>query len=289
MPGHAVGRPPNLIVIGAQKCGTTSLHYYLGLHPDISMSSEKELNFFLVERNWHRGLDWYQAQFRGEAKIYGESSPAYTHHPTFSGVAERMHSVVPQARLIYLVRDPIERLLSHYVHAYAEGEENRSLDQALADLAGSPYVQRSRYAMQLEPYLKFFPLSRILVVPQEDLYRRRRETLREIFRFLGVANSFETRKFSRLMHRSSRKRRKNRIGLLIAHAPGLGIVRYLPQHLRGRDLTLGFERSLLWFFSRRIERPVIDEALRLRLRDYLKEDVGRLRRLTGQPFEGWCV
>ena len=143
--------------------------------------------------------------------------------------------------------------------------------------------------MQLEPYLKFFPLSRILVVPQEDLYRRRRETLREIFRFLGVADSFETRKFSRLMHRSSRKRRKNRIGLLIARAPGLGLLNRLPANLQRPNLALGFRRALFWLFSRRVKRPVIDGALRLRLRDYFQEDVERLRTLTGQAFKDWCV
>ena len=82
------------------------------------MSREKELNFFIEEMNWHRGLDWYQAQFETSRKVsvWGEASPGYTHHPVFQGVPQRMHSVVPGARLIQIVRDPMKRHLSHYFH-----------------------------------------------------------------------------------------------------------------------------------------------------------------------------
>src|ERR687894_2292944 len=72
---------PNLIVIGAQKCGTSVLHYYLSLHPEVSMSRPKELNFFIEERNWPRGLDWYKSQFDGDARVRGEASPNYTAYP----------------------------------------------------------------------------------------------------------------------------------------------------------------------------------------------------------------
>ena len=69
---------PNLIIIGAMKCGTSALHRYLGLHPEISMSDEKELNFFIEGMNWEKGLAWYESMFTGKAKVHGESSPDYT-------------------------------------------------------------------------------------------------------------------------------------------------------------------------------------------------------------------
>src|SRR6059058_6332030 len=75
------GALPNLIVIGAQKCGTSGLHYYLSLHPEVSMSRPKELNFFIVERNWPRGTEWYAAHFEPRAIVRGESSPNYTAYP----------------------------------------------------------------------------------------------------------------------------------------------------------------------------------------------------------------
>jgi len=90
---------PNLIVIGAQKSGTTSLHHYLSLHPEIMMSKHKELNYFNEELNWKKGLAWYKSHFIGEAKIYGESSPHYTFYPLYKGVAQRMYSIIPEAKL----------------------------------------------------------------------------------------------------------------------------------------------------------------------------------------------
>jgi len=104
---------PNLLVIGAAKCGTTALHRYLGLHPDIFMSKSKELGFFCSSENWDERLRWYESQF-GAARVRGESSPSYTNCPRNKGVPERMASLVPDARLIYLVRDPVDRVISQY-------------------------------------------------------------------------------------------------------------------------------------------------------------------------------
>ena len=95
---------PTVIVIGAAKCGTTSVHEYLDDHPEVAMSAEKELNFFVEEKNWPRGIAWYESQFDPDAPVRGESSPTYTAYPEYHGVPERIRSVVPDAKLIYLVR-----------------------------------------------------------------------------------------------------------------------------------------------------------------------------------------
>src|SRR5215210_8106558 len=99
--GEATGALPNLIVIGGLKCGTTSLHHYLNLHPEVAMSRPKELNFFVSELNWPLGSDWYAGHFDPNAPVRGESSPHYTNRPRFSGVAERMRELLGQPRLIY--------------------------------------------------------------------------------------------------------------------------------------------------------------------------------------------
>jgi hypothetical protein len=145
------GALPNLIIIGGLKCGTTSLHHYLNLHPRVTMSRPKELNFFVGELNWDLGPEWYASHFERAALVRGESSPHYTNLPRFTGVAERMHDVLGgQARIVYMVRDPIERILSHYLHNVGGGYEHRPIDEALAD-PDSAYVARSRYAMQIRP------------------------------------------------------------------------------------------------------------------------------------------
>jgi hypothetical protein len=133
---------PNLIIIGAQKRATTSLHYYLGLHPQVAMAREKELNFFILERNWPKGIAWYRSQFTGPGSIHWETSPDYTYHPVLGDVAARTHAVVPGAKLIYILRDPVERILSHYVHDWARGAEHRTISQALADLTANRYISR---------------------------------------------------------------------------------------------------------------------------------------------------
>ena len=105
---------PNLIVIGAQKCGTSSLELYLDLHPEIAMARPKqyELNFFSWEDVWRRGVGWYEQQFR-DAPVRGEKSNGYSAWPFWPFVPERMKDVIPDARLIYLLRDPIERLITN--------------------------------------------------------------------------------------------------------------------------------------------------------------------------------
>src|SRR5688500_19574724 len=92
------GALPNLIVIGGLKCGTTSLHHYLNLHPEVAMSRPKELNFFVAELNWPLGAEWYGRHFERAAAVRGETSPHYTDRPRLEGVAERMRDLVPHAR-----------------------------------------------------------------------------------------------------------------------------------------------------------------------------------------------
>lgn len=194
------GALPNLIVIGAMKCATTAVHRYLDLHPEIAMSEPKELNFFTgpphrrdepaarSAGNWHRGVGWYAAQFRPSAPVRGEASPGYT-SPSFPEAAERMARIVPEVRLVYLVRDPVERAVSQYLHHRAEGTERRPIAEALLD-PESQYLQRSRYHARLEPYLARFPRERIFICSQEELLANQRATLRELYRFAGVDDSF---------------------------------------------------------------------------------------------------
>jgi hypothetical protein len=192
--------------------------------------------------------------------------------------------VVPDAKLIYLVRDPIERTISGYVHAYAGGYENRSIAAALTDLDNSLDVLRSKYYMQLEQYLRYFPEPQILILTQEDLLYRRRATLQLVFRFLGVDDEFYSWRFARIVHASSQKRRKTSLGKSLSRTPLMAAVARLPFNLRGKLQTM-----LYYPFSRRIPRPTLDADLRRALIDHLQGDINRLRAFTGRDFEEWCV
>jgi hypothetical protein len=282
-PGAAL---PNLVVIGGLKCGTTSLHHYLNLHPQIGMSRPKELNYFVAELNWELGPDWYANHFSAGDDVRGESSPHYTNEPRFSGVAERMEkNLGADTKLIYVVRDPIDRMLSHYLHNAAGGYDSRELGAALAD-PDSAYVHRSLYAMQLEPYLERFAPERIEIVTREELRDEREATLRRLFGFLGVDRDFSSPQFSRLWETGSAKGSGGfRIMDRAVRLPGL------------RALDRNFDRlpeSLRWVVERVIHDPGSGEApkpalpadLRGPLEERFRADVERLEALTGRRF-GW--
>jgi hypothetical protein len=280
---------PNLIIIGAQKCGTSALHHYLGLHPQIFMSAEKELNFFVEGKNWEKGRAWYESMFTGEARIYGEASPEYTNYPAFKRVPERMHALVPDAKLIYMVRHPVERIVSQYMHNRWSGVETRSISEAVRGSDGIPmeatrYVRRSKYYMQVEQYLQYFPRTHLLILTQEDLFQRREQVLREVFRFLGVDDSYESAAFSELVHESSDKSAKNRIGLALAKGPQLGILRRLPTVVRRPA-----EQIVQSVVTSKVKRPTLDDDARRQLLAILQEDIDKFRALTGRPFEDWSV
>jgi Sulfotransferase domain len=278
---EAPGALPNVVVIGSQKCGTSTLHYYLRFHPDVSASVPKELDFFISERNWPLGVDWYRTHFDPEAKARVESSPNYTTYPHFQGVPERMHELVPEARLIYLVRDPIARIEAHWVHNYAKRRERGTPLETILH-PSTTYIERSRYAMQLEQFLRFYDRSRILVLEQDDLRRRRRDTLSEVFEFIGIESTFDHRSFRAVRHRTEKKRRASRAGLRVKEMSKTSWGRRVPKALWNYT-----EAGLR--LSRPIERPNLHDQLPAEVLRTLREDAERLRELTGREFASWSI
>jgi hypothetical protein len=275
------GALPNLIVIGAQKCGTSGLHYYLSLHPEVWMSRPKELNFFLEERNWPRGLEWYERHFDADARVRGEASPNYSAYPHHLGVPGRMASVVPDARLIYLVRDPLERIAAHWVHNYAKRREKGSLRETLMH-PNTTYLMRSQYHMQLSRFLSHYSRDRVLVLDQEDLRTRRAETLREVFEFVGADPAFTHPHFQSERHQTARKTRATRLGARLERASRSRGGRLLP-----RNFWLALDERLP--FRRPIDRPDIRGALDDEVLRVLREDATRLRELTSKEFASWSI
>jgi hypothetical protein len=280
------GALPNLVVIGGLKCGTTSLHHYLSLHPEISMSRPKELNFFVAELNWDLGAEWYASHFDRSAPVRGETSPHYTNLPRFTGVAERMRSLTPEATIVYMVRDPLDRMLSHYLHNLGAGYESRPLEEALADPGGS-YVNRSRYAMQAEPYLREFGPERVTIIAREQLRDEREVTMRGLFELVGVEPAFRSEEFDREWETGSARARPGGFRLMdrAVRLPGL------------RSLDRNFDRlpeSLRWLVERMVhdpgageaEKPQLSPELRRRIEDLLRDDVERLEAVAGRRF-GW--
>jgi hypothetical protein len=274
---------PTFIVIGAAKSGTTSLCEYLGMHPQVFVSTPKEPQFFPLEFNWGRGVDWYAEHFAGGsgARAIGEGSTTYTRYPYSRGVPGRMQALLPDVRLIYLVRHPIERMISEYQqHIWHGWEQERSAERALR---GNPfYTDISRYATQIEQYLKVFRRDRVLVITSEALRDDRQNLMRDLLRFIGVDPEAEIADLDRTFNTTEDKRKPRKIDGILRRVPGYATVASrVPEPIRKAKYSLTTRGSGA--------RPMISDALRRELEDRLRDEVARLHQYMRPDFDGWGI
>jgi len=205
---------PNFIIIGAPKCGTTSLYNYMIQHPWIYPALEKEVRFF--DQRYHKGINWYKANFptifikllcfvKGIAFATGESTPTYIFDPTVPG---EIYKHMPNVKLIVLLRNPVDRAFSNYNMEVKNGAENLSFEDAIQQEErrlkernidvlkdGTKYTynelhyaykERGKYIAQLDQWLKYFDAKQILVRKSEELYSDPESLLNDAFAFLGL-------------------------------------------------------------------------------------------------------
>jgi hypothetical protein len=209
---------PDFLIIGAMRSGTTSLFSHLLQHPHISGSYEKETHYF--DWNYWRGEGWYRSNFPLKYSVktgtlVGEATPYYIFHPH---APKRIHALLPNARLIVLLRDPTDRAISHYFFSAAADHETLpimeallaedkriqpELDKMLQDESyfstshiWSSYKLRGLYLDQLRRYWEYFDRERILIVKSQHLFKSPKDTLRKVFEFLGVEPETELRDLS---------------------------------------------------------------------------------------------
>ncbi|MES9991075.1 MAG: sulfotransferase [Candidatus Thiodiazotropha sp.] len=180
----------NLFIVGAMKSGTTSLHNYLNIHPEIFMCEPKEPGYFAEEIAWNKGLEWYMSLFKDateQHKYIGESSTYYTKLPDHQGVVEKIYDHNPDAKFIYVMRNPFTRIVSHYWHEYrqhyAGGVQNNILQECKSK---DNYIHYSDYAMQLRPYINKFGKDRIYLLTFEGLINNPIHETKKIFEWLGL-------------------------------------------------------------------------------------------------------
>lgn len=200
---------PDFLIIGAQKSGTSSLFHYLSQHPHIVPCFGKEVHYFdggiFPEKdNYINGVSWYRSNFPLRLNFYkltGEATPMYLFHPY---AAKRIYQLIPEVKLIAILRNPTERAISHYYHEKRSGKEKRRLIDALLEedelleknfsdsnfrnyeFYHHTYKSRGIYYKQLERYLKFFPRKQMLILSSEELLVNTETILRKVFEFLGV-------------------------------------------------------------------------------------------------------
>jgi hypothetical protein len=176
---------PNFLIIGAMKCATSTLHEQLALQPGIFMSELKEPNFFSNDEQYAQGMSWYLSHFQSanDSKLRGESSTHYSKLPTYPKTVERIQQHLPDAKFIYVMRHPIKRLISQYIHEWSMGVISVDINRAISQYP--ELIDYSLYSTQLEPYFARFGRDRILPVFFERLLSQPQAELERICQFLG--------------------------------------------------------------------------------------------------------
>ena len=204
--GFGLGSLPDFLIIGATKGGTTSVYHTLTQHPDVLSSTKKEIQYFTL--HFDENLSWYKSYFPSfkkiRGKITGEASPYYLFHPL---APERIHKLSPEVKLIVLLRNPVDRAFSHYVHNIDHGQEKlESFEEAIEaeekriskdvqkvlngeysfDHHKHTYLSRGEYAKQLERWFKYYGRENFLIIKSRDLFLNPQQEYKKMFDFLGI-------------------------------------------------------------------------------------------------------
>lgn len=268
-------RQPDFIIIGAMKSATSSLHEQLAAQPGFWMSNPKEPNFFSDEPEFAQGLEHYWRLFKDAppGSLCGESSTHYSKLPRHPYVVERLAKYVPDAKFIYVMRHPIDRLVSHYIHEWTERMIDRPIGEAIDQ--HSALVDFSRYSMQLQPYFEQFGRERVLPVFFDRLHQHSQAELERICRFLGYEGEPRWRDLD-AQNVSSQRMRTSWIRDTLVYLPGVSFIRkhLVPQRVRD-------EIKRLWMMNR---RPELTDAQRIRLERVFDDDLKRLGEWLGVPL-----
>lgn len=286
-------RKPNLFVIGAMKSGTTSLHEYLNTHPQIAMSQQKEPAYFVEELTMRRGEDWYLSLFEKDSRYryIGESSTQYTKLPTFQGVPERIFRFNPEARLIYIMRNPFDRTISHYWHAvrvrnWRQGTgEPRPLLKAVREQP--TYLSYSDYATQLEPYIERFGRQSLYALTFESLTADPQRALDGIYQWLGLHPHPLGDQVSQA-HNQKPKALTLPAGAAILYRIQFSNAWHrLAPHVPARLKRWGKSRAYRQLDEQQAFRDV--DRLRAEIAELQRTQISRLSRLLGRDFPEWTT
>lgn len=272
---------PSFLVIGSAKCGTTTLCALLDQHPDVFVHPDKELNFFCFDALYARGIDWYAARFEaaGAARAVGEGSPNYAKHVLHPEAPARIARHLPDARLIYMVRHPLRRMESAWLHARRSGHRSRASFTATVRRQPS-YLDTSDYGRQLGFYREHFAEDRILVLFLEDLRSDPQGTLKRCFDFLGVDAAIPVTGSDRARNVSAGKRVDTVLGHALRRAPG-----YAALERRGGRRFRRFRKR--WLQRELAGPPQWDpDTLRL-VRERLAAPTARFLTAHGKPPDFW--
>lgn len=269
----------SFIIIGAQKGGTTSLADCLKQHPEICFSSEKEPGFFSRDNTNVKDLKAYHNLYKPlPGQKLGEASTMYTMLPESEGTASRIYNYNSKMKLIYIMRDPLERIVSHYAHRFVRKRIGNNTEDELG--SDNSYLLRSRYFYQLTPFVQLFPNENILLLLFEDFIANPKQVLMNTANFLGVDTSFYN-EWNTISPKNTSENRR------IFADYGLGAVAN-PLKKVGKKMPLWVRKSFLSLLGNAIPaKPHFETELKKKLYNELAQDIKKLEELLGYPIESW--
>lgn len=269
---------PDFIIIGGMKSASSTLHEQLARQPGFWMSRPKEPNYFSDDKNFARGFDWYASCFAGAGNqhIVGESSTHYTKLPTHPFTVDRMVRALPRVKLIYVMRHPIDRLTSHYVHEITVGRIKVGLEEAVQRYP--ELVDYGRYSMQLATYLLAYGPEQVLPVFYDRLLAHPDEELARIGAFVGAPGPLRWDHSLKPQNVGRQRLRNSPLREFLVQLPVLTPIR---RRLIPRPLV---ERiKALWRIN--MDPPQVSPDLAARLCDVFDPDLARLGDWLGIPLD----
>jgi hypothetical protein len=276
-------RRPNLFLVGSMKCGTTSLHNMLDAHPDIFMSRKLKEPAWFAGANSSKGLAWYLEHFAeatGERYV-GESSTDYTKAPRLGPVAAKIRAFSPDARILFIMRDPFARAVSHYWWEVEFSAEGRSFPDAMK--ASREIADVGNYAMQIAPYLETFGRDRVHVLTMETLTDHPRTAMDAILRFLDLENGGEAP--PALVHKNRGRETVSRVSGPFSKLKDTPVWA-AAKAVMPRTLRRHAKAALAKPAPRIIPEDELAAGLAL-IRPRIKQETEALSRLVGRDFPEW--
>jgi hypothetical protein len=272
---------PDFIVIGAMKCGTSTVKAYFEDHPDVFMVAGGEPNFFSHDENWTKGVNWYERLFdeAGTAQLRAEGSNDYSNLARYPDAPERLSQLYPDVKIVYMVRDPIARVRSDWVQRRVDSGDHvpATLERAISEQP-EIFVDQSLYWRTLQAYRQFFPSERIFVAFLEDLNRDRDTFFARLTDFLGVRPSTARRGH---LNPSKGKRVPSPLYTRVRQTNAFTLARkVLPKPLRTTVKEKLLSRPIAQF-------EPMTEAAHTMLVDMLASDATALLDACGKPRDFW--
>ncbi len=278
-----MGLRPNYMIIGASKCATTSICNMIGRHPEVFMVECKEPSFFNDDDNYAKGLAWYESLYEKGAgkKALGEGSNRYTEKERFPHTVERIHAYVPDVKLIYVTRHPLERMESFWIQKLSRSQRiNPDFNKAMREHREA-FVDSSNYYQQIQAYRGRFRDEQIKLMFYEDFARDTAGFIRDLLQFLEVDPSVSVHQGAKAVNVSKGKKIDTKAMSLVRRVPGFDAWRHLlPKNMRSWAKDRFLRRTV-------DDRPAWDDDTRDWVLSIIEQDTLKFLALAGKPADYW--